>query len=212
MLVEEGPLLKKNVPSTSTSRNRPTICLRRKRTSTATLHSARARRVRTWHGRRRWVRMRRTSWGSTICTATCGNGAKTRSSRTGGTRWAGAAAGATAAGSAGRRGALGTRRGHGSAAWASVLPEFPSGPSRVGRAEGTVAQPQPAIDCDEYQEWADLIEDLRTGVLDDYDFDTKPSWRGTQDRFLNVRRRRLLSEQSQGFLNKWPPVALALAR
>jgi hypothetical protein len=37
----------------------------------------------------------------------------------------------------------------------------------------------PAIDCEEYKEWADLVEDLWTGVLDDYDFDMA-------DKFLDM--------------------------
>ena len=44
MLVGEGPLLRKNVRITSTSTSRPTTCPRSKRTSTATIRSARRRR------------------------------------------------------------------------------------------------------------------------------------------------------------------------
>lgn len=47
----------------------------------------------------------------------------------------------------------------------------------LGPAEGP-ADP-PAIDCVEYQEWEDLVEDLRTEVLDDYDFDMA-------DKFLDM--------------------------
>jgi len=76
-----GPQRRKSVRITFTLRSRRTTCPRRKRTSTATFRSGRAMMVRSWSARRRWVRMRRTSWVCTICTATCGSGAPTCSIR-----------------------------------------------------------------------------------------------------------------------------------
>jgi serine/threonine protein kinase/formylglycine-generating enzyme required for sulfatase activity len=72
-----GPLLRRNVRITSTSTSRPTTCPPSKRTSTATLRSARRRRGRTWDAPRGWARTRRTSWGCATCMATWRSGATT---------------------------------------------------------------------------------------------------------------------------------------
>ena len=153
MLVGEGPLLRKNVRTTSTSTSRPTTCPRSKRTSTATIRSARRRRGRTWGGRRKvgcvpaeQAGAVRHAW-QRVAMVRRPLGPK--GARTGCT---GAAAGATAARAAGRRtaadapanrfGLLGFR-----------LARVPVRSSRASKAERTPAEPERAESERMWRSW-----------------------------------------------------------
>src|SRR5579862_2514047 len=130
MLAGEGPFLRKNVHTASTSTSRPTTFPPSKRTSMAIFHSAYRRKGNTWADQRESARTHRTSWGCAICMATWSNGAPTytirRIRRWPGIMYSAAAAGSTPTCSVGQGTAARVGRTGGSTTTGFALSQFPA--------------------------------------------------------------------------------------